>query len=104
MTTGQKLRSARIAKEWTQPQLADAIKVPVETISRWENDAQIPRIDRLTSVAKVLDVPVAYLLDNRAGYQEDALMKEVKAIRSALEKLIEIEQSATNRNKNKEAE
>lgn len=87
MTLGQKLRSARIEKGWTQPQLADEVKVPIESISRWESDQRVPRIDRLTSVAKVLDVPMSYLLDNNAGFQQDILLKELRSIREILERL-----------------
>lgn len=91
MTLGQKLRSARIAKGWTQPQLANEVKVPIESISRWESDQRVPRIDRLTTVAKVLDVPVAFLLDEKAGYSTSAIVAELREIKKLLKLLAERE-------------
>ncbi len=91
MTLGQKLRSARIAKGWTQPQLADAVHAPIPSISRWETDQRVPRIDALTKLAKALDVPMSYLLDEKAGYSSSAVVTELREIKELLKKLAEKE-------------
>jgi transcriptional regulator with XRE-family HTH domain len=36
--TGKELRAWRMAHDWSQQRLADALDVPVNTIARWERD------------------------------------------------------------------
>jgi len=36
--TGAQIRAGRLAQGWTQVELAEAMDVAPETISRWEND------------------------------------------------------------------
>lgn len=62
MTLGEKLKRARNQKELTQKQLEKRSGIPFLSISRYERDANKPDIDALRSLAKALDVSVAYLL------------------------------------------
>jgi transcriptional regulator with XRE-family HTH domain len=36
--TGAQIKAGRLAQGWTQVELAEALDVAPETISRWEND------------------------------------------------------------------
>ncbi len=48
MSIGEAIRAAREAKGWSQPDLADKVKVARETVSRWETGAMpVPEITRL---------------------------------------------------------
>lgn len=91
MTLGQKIRSARTEKGWKQLDLANAINAQVPVISRWETDQRKPRIDKLPELAKALDVPIAYLIDDKAGYTASDVVNELREIKKLLTILAERE-------------
>jgi transcriptional regulator with XRE-family HTH domain len=59
---GSTLTRERTRSRYTQEQVADALGVNVETISRFERDAVLPSLTRLVALADVYDVPVSRLL------------------------------------------
>ena len=63
MTLGEKLRHLREGK-YSQEELAEKLNVHNNTISKWENDIQAPRISKLIDIARIFDVPKGYLLDD----------------------------------------
>jgi transcriptional regulator with XRE-family HTH domain len=50
------LRRARLAREWTQEDLAERMSVAVETVSNIERGAAIPSLRTLLALAEVLDI------------------------------------------------
>jgi transcriptional regulator with XRE-family HTH domain len=75
---GRNIKIARTRLGITQSQLAENIEVETTTISRNETGAQLPSIDRLDEMAKVLRVPLTSLLadtSKSSGYAE--LLTEV---------------------------
>lgn len=60
-TLGARLRAARGAKKMDQQALADASGKHVKTISRWENDRQIPDDEELAPAASALGVTIPWL-------------------------------------------
>lgn len=60
---GKKIKLARIEKDFNQEQLAAQIKANQKSISRYENGVAVPSIETLLKVAKVLEKPVGYFLD-----------------------------------------
>lgn len=59
---GTAIRSHRKAKGWTQAQLAEAVEVEKESISRFETGAISPTVERLLQLAEALACPVSDLL------------------------------------------
>ena len=59
---GHNIKSARAKLGITQSQLAEALDIENVTVSRIETGAQLPSIDRLDEVAKVLKVSLTALL------------------------------------------
>ncbi len=59
---GTRIRKAREKQALTQSQLANRIGVKRNTIERWENEQSVPRINKLATMAGVLDVPLLWLL------------------------------------------
>lgn len=58
MTLGEKLKKARISKNFTQEYLAEMLKVSQKTYSNFENDKSKPGFSQVEEMAKVLDVSV----------------------------------------------
>jgi len=62
MYLGTRIRKAREKCGLTQGQLANRIGVKRTSIERWETDQSVPRINKLTMMSGVLDVPLLWLL------------------------------------------
>lgn len=61
-TLGSKLSSLRRARGLSQEQLAEAIGVSRQAVSKWELDAAAPEIDKIKSLADFYGVTTDYLL------------------------------------------
>lgn len=61
-TLGSRLKAAREAKGLNQSQLAREIKATSQAVNRWEHDANPPCRDMLFKLARVLSVPVMWLM------------------------------------------
>lgn len=58
MTLGDKLKKARISKNFTQEYLADLLNVSQKTYSNFENDKSKPDFQQVEHIAKALEVSV----------------------------------------------
>lgn len=67
MTTGERLADLRKKKNWTQEQLADALDISRQAVSKWESDAAYPDTDKLMQLAELYGVSVDYLLRGNAA-------------------------------------
>ena len=65
---GNNLRRVRLARNFTQQELADKINRNPRTISNWERGTRNPSNDELRELARILDVPPAELI----GHNETA--------------------------------
>jgi len=60
---GKKIKVARVELDLNQSQLAEKIGAKQKSISRYENGLSIPTIETLVKIAKVLEKPAGYFLD-----------------------------------------
>ncbi len=60
---GKKVKLARIELDLTQTQLAEKINGKQKSISGYETGAALPSIQTLIKIAKVLEKPAGYFLD-----------------------------------------
>ncbi len=60
---GKKIKLARIEKDLSQDQLAELIKAKQKSISRYETGISIPSLESLEKIAKTLEKPFGYFLD-----------------------------------------
>ena len=76
---GRNIKAARTVQKMTQSQLAEILEIENVTVSRIETGAQLPSIDRLDEVAKVLKVSLTTLLaDGKNSAIADLLVDAVK--------------------------
>lgn len=66
MSIGERITELRKKQEMSQGQLADAMGVSRQAVSKWENDQTSPDTIRLIQLADVLDSDVEYLATGRA--------------------------------------
>lgn len=66
MSIGERITELRKKQEMSQGQLADAMGVSRQAVSKWENDQTSPDTIRLIQLAEVLDSDVEYLATGRA--------------------------------------
>jgi transcriptional regulator with XRE-family HTH domain len=63
---GKRLATARIAKGWSQTELADRLKTTLKMIDYYERRANNPSVEFVRQAARVLSVPVVELLGEEA--------------------------------------
>lgn len=63
---GNTLKSLRLAKKYTQAQLAQKLGLTKSVISAYETGLRLPSYDVLINIAKIFDVSTDYLL----GYEQ----------------------------------
>lgn len=61
-TVGQRLKAARAEAGLDQKAVAEATGAHVKTVSRWENDAQVPDSVSLTAIAALFNTDVDWIL------------------------------------------
>ena len=74
----------------SQGQLADALEVSRQAVSKWENDQASPDTIKLIKLAEVLDTEVEYLATGRKPvYEHPIILNMVKKKDKILEKVVE---------------
>ncbi len=64
MTLGEKIKKARLGKNFTQEYLAEVLNVYQKTYSNFENDKTKPDFHQVEDIAKVLEVSILDFLSN----------------------------------------
>lgn len=67
-TLGERLKQERLAKGYTQKQIADAIGVTYNAVCNYEAGSREPSVDLLVKLCKVLDVSADYLIGVSDSY------------------------------------
>lgn len=62
-TIGQNIANFRKRQRMTQEELAEKMCVTAQAVSKWERDASYPDVVVLSTLAKVLDVSVAEIVE-----------------------------------------
>lgn len=69
MTFGEKVKEARTKHGFSQVELAEKVGKSRRTVIDWENDKALPRTRNVyEDLAKILEVPVSYLLTDDAEF------------------------------------
>ena len=62
MTIADRIQSLRKAKGMSQEELADAIGVSRQAVSKWESEQTTPDLDKIVVMSDVFEVTTDYLL------------------------------------------
>ena len=91
MSIGERISQLRCDKDMSQGQLAQALGVSRQAISKWENDQSSPDTIHLIKLADILETEVEYLATGRKPiYEEPAIVVNmVKKVDRVVEKVVE---------------
>lgn len=71
MNLGEKLYELRTGKNLSQGDVADALEVSRQSVSKWENNSAVPDLDKIIKLAELFEVSLDELvLDKKAEGQE----------------------------------
>ena len=73
---GSRIRQARIAKNYTQEDLAEKIDISVAFLSRVERGNSHINLKRLDQICNLLDVSESYILNGASNNSQNYLDKE----------------------------
>ena len=72
MTLGQNIARLRAQKNLSQGDLADALEVSRQSVSKWETDASIPELDKLLRLAELFGVTLDVRVKGESAQPEAA--------------------------------
>ena len=75
---GARLKQARLAKNLTQPQLAEAADISVSFLSNLENGRQAMNIKTLAVLLDILNISADWLLNNGTDSANHAAAREIE--------------------------
>lgn len=89
MSIGERITDLRKQQNLSQGNLADALGISRQAVSKWENDQACPDTLKLIQLAEVLDTEVEYLATGRKPVYEEApiVLNMVKKV----DKVVEVE-------------
>ena len=71
MSLNEKLAELRKARGLTQQEIAEALKVSRQAVSRWEVGTAAPSLDNLVLLGKLYGMPLDDLIQQEAGKPEE---------------------------------
>lgn len=83
MMSTNRVKEFRLARAWSQEQLAEMAALSVRTIQRIENQEQ-PSLETLSALAAVFDVSVTELSDKTHREGDEALDQRITQVRKQL--------------------
>lgn len=88
MSVGERITELRKAQNLSQVQLADALEVSRQAVSKWENDLATPDALKMIRLAEVLDTDIEYLSTGRRSFarRPPVVLKTVETVEKVVEK------------------
>lgn len=93
MSIGERITALRKEQNISQGQLAEALEVSRQAVSKWENDQNSPDTLKLIQLAEILDTDVEYLATGRKSYgrRPPKVITTVETVEKVVEKPVYIE-------------
>ena len=86
MTLGERICAQRMARKLSQHELAEALGVSRQSVSKWETDASVPDLDKLVKLCELFDLSLDQLVrGNEPETASDGRPEEAPSPASACE-------------------
>ncbi len=88
MSIGERILELRKAAGISQVDLAQALEISRQAVSKWENDLSVPDVTNLIFLADLLDTDVEYLTTGRKSYgrRPPVVINTVETVEKIIEK------------------
>ena len=88
MSIGERITELRKEQNLSQGQLAKAMDVSRQAVSKWENDLSSPDSLKMIRLTEVLDTDIEYLTTGRRSYgrRPPVVLKTVETVEKVVEK------------------
>ena len=88
MSIGERISKLRTERKLSQSQLADAMEVSRQAVSKWENDLSTPDPAKMIRLADVLNTDLEYLTTGRVVVpsRPPIVLETVKTVEKVVEK------------------
>ena len=70
MSLGENIYKHRSARNWSQTDLAEALEVSRQSISKWENNMATPDLDKVIKMGEIFNVTLDELVFDKPGIFE----------------------------------
>jgi transcriptional regulator with XRE-family HTH domain len=77
---GSKIKQIRVARGYTQDEIADLMNLQRTTISNWEKNVRIPSSDKLIEYARIVGVTLDYFSDHSPERTMFQLMAQLESV------------------------
>ena len=67
MTLGENIVRLRTQRNWSQGDLADALDISRQSVSKWETDASVPELEKLLKLSELFGVTLDALVRGEDG-------------------------------------
>ena len=67
MNLGENIYRLRTTKKMSQGDLADALEVSRQSVSKWENNSAVPELDKLIKMAQIFEITMDELVTGKAS-------------------------------------
>ena len=78
MTLGERIYNLRTEKEMSQGDLADALEVSRQSISKWETNGSVPELDKLIKLSEIFDVSLDELITGKEKVEQPAAVPQTE--------------------------
>ena len=91
MSVGQRITQLRTDRKMSQNQLAQAMGVSRQAVSKWENSLATPDATKMILLADVLDTDLEYLTTGRqvVPSRPPVVLTEIQTVEVEVEKIVE---------------
>jgi transcriptional regulator with XRE-family HTH domain len=88
MSIGERISELRKSQSISQVQLAEALSITRQAVSKWENDQAVPDALKMIQLADLLDTDIEYLSTGRRNFSRrpPVVLNEVKIVEKIVEK------------------
>ena len=83
MTLGENIVRLRTQKNWSQGDLADALDISRQSVSKWETDASVPELEKLLKLSELFGVTLDALVRGEDAPKTEPAAAEVQTAPSS---------------------
>ena len=100
LSTGMRIKLARVEAGLTQKELAEKLYIPYQSINQWERGKRNPKLETLRKIANALGIPLETFIDMSPSVQKESedtgginkaeILSQLKLLRCAADSFVSL--------------